>query len=347
MIRQTYEEVYLNNIKYNVDKIIKTAKDYKYHIAVVKAECYALGLKAVQSIIDGGANYLAVSSLEEAINLRKLTNLDILVLEPINIEYIDYANQNNITLTISSCEYLNKVKDKTFKCHIKIDTGMNRLGIDSVEEFDKVINLINSSNITLEGIYTHIYKASSKKDTMNQYKRFEKITSNFDLNKVKIVHIPNSEALVNYEKVKYVNGHRMGIIMYGFTDKLKLKNTFSVISKVLNIKTLKKGETLGYDGSYKAKKDARVAILPIGYADGIIRNNKGRCVYIKGNKYKIIGNICMDMLFILVDDKVKLGDKAYIIKDINHVNEIAKHLNTINYEVMCNIKYRVERIYIK
>lgn len=346
MIRQTYEEVYLKNIESNVKTIINYANSYTYHIGVVKANCYALGNKAVKSIIKGGANYLAVSSLEEALKIRKFTNLDILVLEPINIKYIDVAFKNNITLTISSLEYLKTIKNKKFKCHIKIDTGMNRLGINNSEELDNVFDIIiNNSNIELEGIYTHIYNANNEKSTNEQFDKFEEITKNIDLSKIKIIHIPNSDTLVNYNKKDYINGHRMGIIMYGFNDKLKLMNTFSVISKVLNIRKVKKGQTIGYDGAYTANNDELIAILPIGYADGITRNNSGRYVYIKNKKYKIVGNICMDMLFVLVDKSIKVGDSAYIIKDINHVNEIAKYLNTINYEIMCNIGNRVERVY--
>ncbi|MGM9877047.1 MAG: alanine racemase [Bacilli bacterium] len=345
MIRQTYEEVYLKNIEYNVKTIIEYAKDYSYHIAVVKADCYALGIKAIKSIIKGGANYLAVSSLEEALKVRKITNLGILVLEPINTKYTDIAFKNNITLTISSLDYLKTIKDKKFKCHIKIDSNMNRLGINNSKELDEVISIINESNIELEGIYTHIYKASDINTTDEQFRKFEEITKNIDLSKIKIVHIPNSDTLVNYKKKDYINGHRMGIIMYGFNNKLKLKNTFSVISKVLNIKEIKKGQTVGYDGAYTANEDEIIAILPIGYADGITRNNTGRYVYIKDKKYKIVGNVCMDMLFILVDKSIKVGDIAYVIKDIEHTNEIARHINTINYEVMCNIGSRVERVY--
>ena len=110
---------------------------------------------------------------------------------------------------------------------------------------------------------------------------------------------------------------------------------------------IKKGETVGYDGNFKADKDELIGIVPIGYADGIIKKNTGRYVYINNNKYKIVGNICMDMLFVLIDNTIKINDEVLIIKDNNHINEIAKHLDTINYEVMCNISSRVERKYIE
>ena len=347
MIRQTYEEINLKALESNVKSIISQSSEYKYHIGVVKANCYGLGLKCIKSSIKGGANYLAVSSLEEALSIRKITKEKILILEPINPKYISLARKNNITLTISSLEYLNNVKDQEFTCHIKINTGMNRLGINSKEEFDEVYNIIMNSNITLEGIYTHIYKASDSKCTNNQFKKFEYITSDIDLNTIPIVHIPNSETIFNYKKKPYINGCRMGIIMYGFSNDIKLNSVFSLISKVIEIKHIHSGDTVGYDGKYTASGDESIAVLPIGYADGILRHNSGRNVYINGKEYKIVGNICMDMLFVKVDDNIKVNDEAYIIKDNDHINQIASYLDTINYEVMCSISDRVVREYKK
>ena len=147
-------------------------------------------------------------------------------------------------------------------------------------------------------------------------------------------------------KLDFVNGCRLGIIMYGFDkDLITLKSTFKLISKVIAIKHLKKGETLGYEGSYKASKNEFIAIVPIGYGDGIIRANKGRYVYINNKEYEIVGNICMDMLFVKIDKDVKINDQVEVIKDINHIKKIAEHLNTIEYEVLCNVGKRVPRIY--
>lgn len=345
MIRQTYELINLKKLENNVKTIVNSSSDYKYHIAVVKANCYGLGIKCVKSILLGGANYLAVSSLEEALKIRKITNTRILVLEPIDTKYIDKAHKNNITLTISSLEYLNKVKNKEFTCHLKINTGMNRLGISSNKELNEVYKIIKDSNIKLEGIYTHIYKSSDKILTEKQFKCFESITKDIDLNEFEIIHIPNSETITNYKKKYYVNGCRMGIIMYGFSNNLKLESVFTLKSKIIEIKHIKKGDTVGYDGNYKATKDELIGIVPIGYADGIIRKNTGRYVYINNNRYQIVGNICMDMLFVLIDENVKLNDEVLIIKDNNHINEIANYLDTINYEVMCDVSSRVERKY--
>lgn len=347
MMRQTYELINLKALENNIKTIVNSSKEYKYHIAVVKANCYGLGIKCVKNILLGGANYLAVSSLDEALKVRKITNTRILVLEPIDTKYISIANKNNITLTISSLEYLNKVKNKSFTCHLKINTGMNRLGIGTKEELNEIYKIINESNIKIEGIYTHIYKSTDSTLTENQFKRFENITSDIDLSKIEIVHIPNSDTITNYKKKDYVNGCRMGIIMYGFNNKLKLESVFTLKSKIIEIKHIKKGETVGYDGKYKANKDEFIAVVPIGYADGIIRKNTGRYVYINDKKYKIVGNICMDMLFVLIDDTINVNNEVLIIKDNTHIDEIAEHLDTINYEVMCDVSSRVDRKYIK
>ncbi|MCF7627503.1 alanine racemase, partial [Holdemanella sp. SCCA2] len=237
------------------------------------------------------------------------------------------------------------IKDKCFTCHLKINTGMNRLGINSKEELNEVYKIIKNANITIEGIYTHIYKSSDKVLTEKQFKRFENITKDIDLNEFEIVHIPNSETITNYKKKDYVNGCRMGIIMYGFSNNLNLESVFTLKSRIIEIKHIKKDDTVGYDGNYKATKDELIGIIPIGYADGIIRKNTGRYVYINNKQYQIVGNICMDMLFVLIDENVKLNDEVLIIKDNNHINEIANHLDTINYEVMCSISNRVNRKY--
>ena len=150
-----------------------------------------------------------------------------------------------------------------------------------------------------------------------------------------------------YEKPEFVNGCRLGIIMYGFNEvnNIKLKSTFKLYSEIIQIHELNSGDNIGYNGIYKADDTEIIGVVAIGYADGIIRKNTGRYVYINDKKYKIIGNICMDMLFVLIDENVKLNDEVLIIKDNNHINEIANHLDTINYEVMCSISNRVNRKY--
>jgi alanine racemase len=347
MHRDTYVEVNLTNLKDNVKTLVDRYNNYKYHFGVVKADCYGHGIKCVKTIIDAGCNYLAVATLDEGLEIRKrIKKIPILCLGIIDIKYLSICKKNNITITISSLEYLKKVNVDNLKVHIKINTGMNRLGINNKDEFNKAYHLIKEKNLELEGIFTHIYNFESKIDTTNQYKVFEQITSDVNLLSIPIVHVGASEETEFYPKRDYANGCRLGIAMYGLVDykDIVFKSTFSLFSKVIEINEVENG-TVGYNGAYKVNGKERIAVVAIGYADGIIRKNTGRIVYINNKEYKIVGNICMDMLFVKVDETVKPGDKVTIIKDIDHIKEIANYLDTITYEVICSIGKRVPRIY--
>ena len=345
--RNTFANIYLDNIKDNIKTIINKYNGYKYYIGVVKADCYGHNSnKVVKTIIDSGCNYLAVSSLEEALKIRKKFDIPILCLGIIDSKYIKICEENEIDITIDSVEYLNKIKNYNLNVHIKIDTGMNRLGIKSKEEFDLIYEVIKKSNLNLQGIFTHIYKASNKINTNNQLNKFKHITSSINLRDIPMVHIAQSDTLINYPKIDFCNGCRLGIIMYGLCN-VDLKNTFSLISEIIEIKKLKKGETVSYDGNYKALNDELIGIIPIGYADGVNRKLSNAYIYINNKKYQIIGNICMDMLMVKIDDSVKLHDKVYIYKDINHIKYLSKYLETIPYELICNVSKRVPRKYKK
>ena len=346
--RNTKAVINLRNIKENVKTIISNYDDYKYYIGVVKADCYGHNSeKVIKAIIDGGCNYLAVSSLDEALEIRKSFDIPILCLGIINYKYISICEQNNIDVTVTNIDYLRKIKDYKLNIHIKIDTGMNRLGVKEKDEFNLMIEEIENSSLNLKGLFTHIYDASNKRNTNNQIDRFKYITSDIDLSKIDIVHIAQSDTLLNYPKINFCNGCRLGIIMYGLIDNnLNLKNTISLVSEIIEIKKLKKGDSVSYNGTYTASKDELIGIVSIGYADGVNRKLKGSYVFINNKKYEIIGNICMDMLMIKIDEDVKIGDLVYIYKDINHIKYLSNYLDTIPYELICNISKRVPRDYI-
>lgn len=353
MYRNTYVEVKLKNIEHNVKTLIKEYSNYKYYFGVAKADCYGhYGMETIEAIIRGGCNYIAVATLDEALEIRKsISNIPILCLGIIPIEYVEECIKHNITITISNHDYLDKLIQEQYnnlKIHIKINTGMNRLGVNNKEEFNSMYQIIKNSNFTLEGIYTHIYNSSDKNITEKQFEKFEEITSDINLEEIPIVHIGASDTTTKYPKLPYANGCRFGIAMYGFVenDELDLLPTFSLYSEVIQINNIE-NETVGYNGSYKANDKEKIAVIPIGYADGIIRKNTGRNVYINEKTYDIVGNICMDMLFVKVDDSVKVGEKVILIKDIEHIKQIAKHLETIPYEVLCSIGKRVTRVYVK
>ena len=355
LTRNTYVEINLTNIKENVRKIINKYKEYNYYFGVVKADSYGHdGLESVKAIIDGGCNYLAVATLEEGLIIRKkIKDIPILCLGVIPCEYIDMCIKNDITISITSLDYAKELLNidcKNLKVHIKLNTGMNRLGISNSKEIEEVNNILKEKKIEIEGIYSHIYNANNKEDYEKQLYKFEKLIKYIDISKIKIIHLSASEALVNYKKPEFINGCRLGIIMYGFTKnkELNLKSTFSLYSEVIQINTLNKGDVVGYNGIYQAKEDnEKIAVVPIGYADGIIRKNTGRTVFINDKEYNIVGNICMDMLFVKIDDTVQIHDKVVILKDIEHIEKVAKYLETIPYEILCSIGKRVPREYIK
>lgn len=351
--RDTYALINVKNIKDNVKKIITKYNNYECYFGVVKADSYGHhGLEVVTSIIAGGCNYLAVAMLEEALAIRRnFKDIPILCLGIINPANLTLAYENNITITINSLDYAKEVINtniKNLKMHIKLNTGMNRLGIKDKQELKQIVDLLYANNYEIEGIYTHIYNATNKKDTMMQINKYENMLDIIDKKRIKIFHVSASDALIKYKKLDFVNGCRLGIIMYGFSNDstLDLKSTFSVYSKIVQINELEPGEHLGYNASYVASKKERIGVVSIGYADGIIRKNKGRTVYINDREYPIVGNICMDMLFVRIDDTVNVNDLVVIIKDIDHINNIANYLETIPYEVLCSITNRVPRIYI-
>lgn len=353
MYRNTYVQIDLQNIKENVQKIIKKYSNYKYYFGVVKADCYGHDdVKTVKAIIDGGCNYLCVATLEEALEIRKkIEDIPILCLGVILKDYIDICKTKNITVTIPSLEYVKKLKNENIenlKVHIKINTGMNRLGIKESEELKEVYKILEKKKANIEGIYTHIYEANNKQKYDIQIEKFEELLENIPKERIPIIHTSASEAMSNYNKIDDVNGCRLGIIMYGFTEnkELNLKSTFSLKSQVIQINNLKPGETVGYNGKYIAKENEKIAVVSIGYADGILRKNTGRTVFINEKEYKIVGNICMDMLFVKIDDTVKLYDTVEILKNIEHIESVAKYLDTIPYEIMCSIGKRVPRKYI-
>jgi alanine racemase len=347
MYRHTYAKINTKAIYNNITKI-KNTYDYKYYIAVVKANCYGHGINSIQSMIDAGCNYLAVATLEEALEIRnRFKDIPILCLELIFPKDLKICIDNNITITINSLDYYNQIKDLNYplKVHIKLNTGMNRLGINRKIELNEIYTSLKNSNYIIEGIYTHIFNSDDENDTNKQFNEFYELCNDIDLNSIDIVHIAASSTLTKYIKTKYINGVRLGIIMYGFSDELELESTFSLHSKIIQINEIDINDKLGYNGDYIPSKKEIIGVIQIGYADGVIREYKGNYVYINNNKYEIIGNICMDMLFVKLDHTISLYDEVTLLKDNVHIMQTSTHLNTIPYEVMCNISDRVTRIY--
>lgn len=348
MYRNTYAKINLANIYDNVTTL-KEKYSYEYYIAVVKANCYGHGLKAIEPMIKAGCNYLAVATLDEALSVRELhPSIPILCLGIVYKKDLQVCLTHNITITINSKAYYESIKDLNMplKVHLKLNTGMNRLGIKDREDLDYILDSINHTNYTLEGIYTHIYNPNNEFDTHNQLDKFYNLCENIDLSKIKIVHIAASDTLTKYPKQQFINGVRLGIIMYGFSEELELKSTFSLHSAIAQINSVNNTEKVGYNGIYVPDSLEKVGVVQIGYADGIIRAYKDNSVFINNKEYKIVGNVCMDMLFVKLDDSVNEYEEVTLLKDNVHIVQTAQHLHTIPYEVLCSISNRVPRIYI-
>lgn len=379
MYRKTYVKINNNTLTNNVKEIISKYNDYKYYFGVVKANAYGHGDYIVNDLIKGGINYLAVSSLEEAISIRKYNqDIPILCLEPIDLSYIKEIIDNKVTITIETIDYvkdlMNTKLNKQLKVHLKLDTGMSRLGFTNKEELTESINLLKSiKNILLEGIYTHI-ATSGINDIYydKQISKFNELTKDINLKEIPIVHIGRSMTLVNHPKLDNVNGIRLGICMYGFNNSLKeptglrkfkrdrllkklnisetiltnslnLKTAFTLYTEVMSIRKIKAGSFVGYGANYIVKEDTIIATLPIGYVDGM--NKLMKYVSINNKKYEIVGEICMDMTMIKIDDTIKLHDKVEIFGNNIPIKEVSRRLNTNAYHILTSITNRVPRVY--
>ena len=379
MYRKTYVKIDNSVLTNNIEKIIKKYNNYKYYIGVVKANAYGHGDYIVNDLIKGGINYLAVSSLEEAISIRKYNQeIPILVLEPISLEYLDTIEKNNITITVESLEYIKQLVEKelnsNLKVHLKLDTGMNRLGIKEKEEVTEAVKLLKENkNITLEGIYTHIATSGITDIYYDKsIEKFKYLTSDINLSEIPIVHLNRSITLVHHQIYSFETGVRLGIIMFGFnqsvqeptglrkikrdllikrlgisdsvlSNDLDLHTAFTLCSEVISIRKVKKDEFIGYGANYIAKEDMIVATIPIGYNDGIKPEMK--FVSINNKLYKIVGDICMDMITVQVDDTVKLNDIVEIFGKNISIKDVSRRTNSNAYHILTGITTRVPRIY--
>ena len=382
MQRKTYAVISGTRIQENVQEIIEEYKDYKYYIGVVKNNAYHHGMRCILDMIEGGVNYLAVSSLEEALHVRKYSQeIPVLCLEPISLECIDDAINANITLTIESLHYLKKlVKNDLYanlKIHLAIDSGMNRLGFKTREELNEAIKIIKENKrLILEGIYTH-FATSGVVDPIwdIQLEKFQKITSDIDLSTIPIVHLGRSLTLVNHKKIPFANAIRLGIIIYGFSqskpigtglkgklrmlkmrylqkknhcspttiqNNLELKTAMSLYSEVMSIREVKENDYVGYD-SYKISEDGYIMTIPIGYADGVTKDFGS--VYIKGEYCNIVSD-CMDMIMVFSKKKCKIGDQVEIFGEHISIKTICQKCNINAYHLFNQISNRVPRVHI-
>lgn len=345
MNKRTWVEVDLENIKHNF-YLIKEKAQGALMCPVLKDNAYGHGAVRLAKLYeDLGASYFAVSNIKEGIELRDNgIKLPILILgyTPINDAY--KLNEYNITQTIYSYEYAKQLNDQGFllKCHLKIETGMNRIGFTNYDEMLKTCKL---DNLSFEGCFTHFSDCLNDDYSLLQFNNFNRAINYLQENGVSflIKHCANSGTIFKHPQY-HLDMVRPGIVLYGLGGYQGLKQALSLKSIIIHLKDVKKNEAIGYDRNYIASKDMKVATIAIGYGDGYYRYNSSKNkVIINGQEAKIVGNICMDMMMVDVSEiDCKLYDEVIIYGDLE---KIAKNIGTISYELICSINKRVDIIY--
>ncbi len=372
--RRTWAEINLDNAEYNFNQIKNALKPKVKLCCVIKANGYGHGaVELGQLYQDLGADMFAVSNIEEALQLRAANiSIPILILGFTPPECAKLLAQNNITQCIFSYEYADKLNTEakfagvTINVHIKIDTGMRRIGFicrETEESIDEIVKSCELSNLESEGIFTHFAVAdesiNGKEFTEYQFDNFTYVIDKLEKRGVrfKIKHCVNSAGIFDYNNFD-MDMARAGIVLYGLQPSSKvahlsdLRPVMSLYSVISHIKKLKANETVSYGKTYRTEKNITVATVPIGYADGFYRSNGNEkyALLVNNKQAPIIGRVCMDQLMIDISEiDCKIGDIVTVFgeKKGNTATDIARLNNTINYEVVCNIDYRVPRIYIK
>ena len=360
----------LDSVEYNF-RAIKGQTDSKI-CCVVKADAYGHNaIKLAQFYQSLGADCLAVSNIEEALQLRNnAISLPILVLGYTPPECAKLLADNDISQSVYSKEYASELVrsieacNSKIKIHIKLDTGMGRIGFsDNEQELDSIAEICSHRLVVPEGIFTHFAVAdcgdSGEEYTDMQYRRFLRVVDDLGARGIKfgVVHCSNSAGILDFSKY-HLDMVRAGIILYGLSpssdvkNAINLKRAMAMYTVISHIKTVKKGESVSYGRTFIADRPMKIATVPIGYADGFWRNNGNMKYSLKvGDRYApILGRICMDQLMIDVTDiDCALGDEVLVFGDDAKcsADEIARINNTINYEVVCAVGARVPRVFIK
>ncbi|MCX7771665.1 MAG: alanine racemase [Clostridia bacterium] len=371
---RAWAEINLDNIAHNVREIKRAVGKHTEIMAVVKADAYGHGvLETVSTMIENGASRLAVSMLDEAIQLRKIgIDIPILVLSYTSPARVDELIKYHVTQTVYSHELAKALSDEALRqgtkarVHIKIDTGMTRVGfLPGYSAVKDVVEIQKLSGIIIEGIFTHFATAdeTDRSYTHHQLELFNSIIS--ELNRIGILipirHVANSAAIIQYPETA-LEVVRPGIILYGIypsrqvdRTKIILKPAMTLKANVILVKTVDENTAVSYGRRFTTRRKSRIATLPIGYADGYSRLLTGKSrVLINGQFAPIIGSICMDQCMVDITDiegEVLVGDEAVLIgcqgdHEIT-AEEIAESIGTIPYETTSIIGKRIPRVYFK
>ena len=363
---KTFVEIDLSAIRHNMTVFKQQMAPTTKLLAMVKAQSYGSGVEKMAAFLEQqGVNFLGVAYADEGVELRKQgIKLPILVM---NAEEDGFEDCINYALepAIYSFQQLDQfIKELIFQgqidypVHLKLDTGMKRLGFE-LSDIPRVCEIIKAQpEIKIKTVYSHLSDADNRRDkrfTQHQIQKFNQATHllNQQLNYHFDRHIQNSEGIANFPEAQF-EMVRLGIGMYGISSnpmiQMKLQPVMKWFSSISQVKTLMKGESVGYNRSFIAEKEMKIAVIPVGYADGFRRtlgNGKGGVV-IHGTVCPTVGRVCMDMIMVDVTKlHAKEGDKVEIIGTKQTIQKFAVAMNTIPYEVMTSISKRVHRIYLE
>lgn len=374
MEKRTWAEINLDALANNIRQIRKITNPNAQVMAVVKADAYGHGVaRCAELLLKNGADRFGVATLNEAIELRRIFDeVPILILGSSFESETDELVKNNITPNVYMPEFAKALSDsavklgKTIKVHIKLDTGMSRIGFpvtdgDNSGIINEIIAISRLPMLEIEGIFSH-FSTSDELDkayTHLQFKRFMSVCDELEKRglKIPIKHICNSAGIMMYPQY-HLDMVRPGVILYGMypsdeVDKklIDLKYVMSLKSIITYVKDVEPGRGVGYGKEYIADGAAKIATVPIGYADGYLRALAKNAKIAVGEKlFPIAGRICMDQCMIDVTgvNNINRGDEALIFGNgAVTVDDIAKWLGTINYEVTCILGHRVPRVYVR
>lgn len=371
--RPTRAVISLDALRHNIAEFRRHVPERIKIMAVVKANAYGHGaVQTARYALQCGIDYIGVAFLDEAIELRDAgITAPILVLGYTPPKGLRTARDRDIAVTVYSEDIVealrsmtyDSVKDRKLKIHVKVDTGMGRIGVPADDTGIAFIEQVHAlPGVELEGLFTH-YACADERDktyTLEQHARFRRIVDVCRERGINIPHIHagNSATGIDCPELTF-SMLRLGISMYGlypseevFKSRVHLKPVMSFVTEVVMVKTLPPGSGVSYGAAYRTAGYETIATLPVGYADGYTRLLSGKAqVLIHGQRANIVGRICMDQCMLNVSniEDVALGDEVVLFGSQGdaqlHVEELAELLGTINYEIPCMISHRVPRVY--
>ena len=379
MVKRTWAEISLNAIEHNYNVIRNKVADDTKVCCVIKADGYGHGAVELSQVYEKlGADFFAVSNIDEGIEIRKSgSKLPIVSLGYTPVSEAENLAEYDISQAVFSLEYAKELSEKCVeedcicKMHIKVDSGMSRIGFMCQEfprdeySIEEICEACCLPNLEVEGLFTHFCvsdeDAEGREFTNKQYENFIHVRDSLKKRGVDIsvVHCSNSGAIEDYPET-CCDMVRAGIILYGLApssklaDRLDLVPAMTLKTVVAFVKEVQKGATISYGRTFTADRKMKIATVPIGYADGFIRQNaKDGYMMVNGKKAKIVGRICMDQTMLDVTDieDVKTGDEVVVFGTGENgeptADSLAENTGTINYETVCLVGKRVPRIYIK